>query len=68
MLTTHYIGICKKMRENSRIANYKMEVLENPLKYTYRMKRGISKIKGAILVLEDMEYPAEILDAIRNCE
>jgi DNA mismatch repair ATPase MutS len=65
MLTTHYTGICKKMRENPRISNYKMEVIEQPLKYTYRMKRGISKIKGAILVLEDMKYPAEILDAIR---
>ncbi len=66
MLTTHYTGICKKMRENPRISNYKMEVIEQPLKYTYRMKHGISKIKGAILVLEDMKYPAEILDAMRG--
>jgi len=34
--------------------------------YTYRMKRGISKIKGAVRVLKDMDYPKEIIDFIEK--
>ena len=34
--------------------------------YTYKMKKGISKIKGAIRVLKDMDYPKEIIDSIEN--
>jgi DNA mismatch repair ATPase MutS len=30
--------------------------------YTYKMKPGISKKKGALRVLKDMNYPAEIIE------
>ena len=50
--------------------NYKMDVIEDTekgkVKYTYLMKKGISKIQGAILILEDMCYPKEILDEMRK--
>jgi hypothetical protein len=50
--------------------NYKMDVEHNPesghVKYTYKMKKGISKIQGAILILEEMKYPCEIIDEIKN--
>ena len=36
------------------------------IKYTYQMKKGISKVQGALLILEDMNYPNEILDSIKN--
>ena len=29
--------------------------------YKYKLKKGISHIKGAIRVLKDMNYPPEIL-------
>ena len=41
-----------------------MQVLINEdgsFDYTYKMKKGISNIKGGIRVLKDMEYPEEIL-------
>ena len=31
-------------------------------KYTYLMQKGISKLKGGLKVLSDMNYPQEILD------
>jgi hypothetical protein len=34
--------------------------------YTYKMKRGISEIKGALRVLKDMEYPEEIINTIES--
>jgi hypothetical protein len=69
ILTTHYITICKKFRKSLQIQNYKMDVEnldDGGLKYTYKMKKGISKIEGAVKILEQMEYPGEILDIIRN--
>jgi DNA mismatch repair ATPase MutS len=41
-----------------------MDVIETPnkLEYTYKVKNGISYINGAIHVLKEMNYPAEIID------
>ena len=64
MLTTHYIKICKKFLKYDSVENFKMVVheLENgEFYYTYQMKKGISKIKGAAQVMKDMEYPEEII-------
>jgi DNA mismatch repair ATPase MutS len=42
-----------------------VQVLENgDFYYTYKIKKGISKIKGAIRVMKDMKYPSEIIDAM----
>jgi hypothetical protein len=63
ILTTHYTALCKKMRKsNPRVCNYKMEaeVVDDRLSYTYRLKRGISYIEGAVYILKDMNYPEEI--------
>jgi hypothetical protein len=68
MLTTHYVDICKKFKKSECIQNYKMlvENRENgSLKYTYKMKKGISKIQGAIKILEQMNYPDEIIDSVK---
>jgi DNA mismatch repair ATPase MutS len=36
-------------------------------KYTYKLEKGISSVKGGIKVLRDMNYPDEILnDSIRS--
>ena len=59
------------MKKSDRIQNYKMEVENLPdgsLKYTYRMKKGISKIQGAVKILQQMNYPTEILNTISECK
>lgn len=64
MLTTHYIKICKHFKNSSNMCNYKMVVDVLPdgnFDYKYKMKKGISKLKGGVRVLKDMNYPAEIL-------
>ena len=70
ILTTHYVKLCKKMKKAKRVQNYKMVVEKDPktkaLKYTYQIKKGISKIQGAISILENMLYPKEILDDVRG--
>ena len=75
VLTTHYVSVCSKLKKTKalkgRILNYKMEVLLdqdglNGIQYTYKIKEGISKVQGAVHILEDMNYPEEILESVRK--
>ena len=64
MLTTHFIKVCEKLKENKNITNYHMDVTKqnNKIKYKYLLKEGISKVKGGLNVLYDMNYPREIIE------
>lgn len=67
ILTTHYFKICKFFKANEKVKNYMMKVdVENngEFIYTYKLKKGISTLKGGIRVLKDLEYPEEILKEI----
>lgn len=69
ILTTHYVSICKKFKKSNKITNYKMDVsilTDGTFNYTYKIKKGISKIKGGVRVLKDLEYPTEIIHMIEN--
>jgi len=33
--------------------------------YTYKLKKGISKVKGGIKVLKDLNYPKEIINELK---
>ena len=63
LLTTHYIKLCKKLAKNDRIQNFNMNTVKknDTFEYTYKLINGISKIKGGMKVLKDMNYPKEIL-------
>ena len=39
----------------------KIENIDGDFKYTYKMEKGISDVKGGIKVLKDLDYPAEII-------
>jgi DNA mismatch repair ATPase MutS len=43
MLTTHYVKLCKRLRTNKEVTNYKMKtfVTDDKLKYTYELDKGI---------------------------
>jgi hypothetical protein len=68
ILTTHFEKLCKRIHKSKhmRIANRKMEafVTGNDIKFTYKLKDGYSKIKGAKLILIQMEFPDEIVNAM----
>jgi hypothetical protein len=69
ILTTHYFSICKRFLKSDRVQNYKMvvNVLEDgTFDYTYKIKKGISKIKGGVRILKDMNYPDEIINTIEK--
>jgi len=69
ILTTHYMKVCEELETNDTIVNYHMKVNfhdNNDFQYTYLLSEGISKTKGGIKVLKDMNYPKEILETINQ--
>jgi hypothetical protein len=66
LLTTHFTKVCRKLEKTKTIINYKMltEKENNDLIYKYSLVEGISDIKGGLIVLKQMNYPKEIIDAV----
>jgi hypothetical protein len=64
LLTTHYMKLCKKLAKNKNIKNYNMKTIKKSetFLYTYLLEEGISEVRGGIKVLQDMNYPKEILE------
>ena len=64
LLTTHYVKLCKKLAKNNKIENFNMKTVKknDNFSYTYELEKGISKVKGGLKVLSDMDYPKEILE------
>tara|TARA_A100001015_G_scaffold184563_1_gene205360 strand:- start:470 stop:2146 length:1677 start_codon:yes stop_codon:yes gene_type:complete len=67
MITTHYVDLCKKL-ENNKTKNYSMKINKkgSNIEYTYKLKKGISKIKGGIQVLEQLNYPKIIVNSTKD--
>ena len=63
ILTTHFIDLCEKFDNHKNINNFYMNASldDNKMNYTYKIKSGISKIKGGIQVLRELGYPEEII-------
>ena len=39
---------------------------KSDFEYTYKLKKGISKVKGGIKVLKDLNYPKEIINDFKT--
>ena len=71
IMTTHYVSVCEKWKGSDKpIYNYRMGVSNTTeggsYKFTYQIERGISRIQGALQILEEMDYPEDILNIIRD--
>ena len=64
--TTHFFQLCKHLQKEKKIVNVHMHTEKkddsDDFIYHYRMKKGISTVRGGIKVLKDMKYPNEILE------
>ena len=69
ILTTHYHKLCKKL-DKSVAKNHHMEIEKDEdtgdFKCTYKIKKGVSRVKGGLKVLKDLEYPEEIIKNIED--
>lgn len=63
MLTTHYVELCENLDKKSFISNKHMSIDDsnNNIKYLYKLENGISKYKGGVQVLKNLDYPKELI-------
>ncbi len=65
MITTHYVQLCEllKNKKIKQIENKNMDasIVNDIPKYNYKLVDGISRIKGGISVLKQLDYPSQIL-------
>jgi len=63
LLTTHFIKLCELFNDTKNIENHNMKttMIEDTPKYSYKLTKGISQIKGGISVLQNLGYPDEII-------
>jgi hypothetical protein len=76
LLTTHYTKLCELLQtEHVQNMHMKIELCENEhqhkdghsgIKYLYKLDKGISSIKGGIKVLQDLNYPQDIINSTRD--
>ena len=68
VITTHFLDLCKRLQSDTRIKNCHMETenIDSNIKYKYKLKNGISSIRGGTKVLHDLNYPKEILFNAEN--
>lgn len=68
LLTTHFIRLCNLLDKDKDIENCSMKtVINNDIpNYYYKIQEGISKVKGGITVLKEINYPQEILKNSRE--
>ena len=66
VLTTHYTKLCKKLNKQNNNFYMKVNTNSSDFEYTYKIKKGISKVKGAMKVLKDLNYPENIIINMKN--
>jgi DNA mismatch repair ATPase MutS len=59
VLTTHFNTLCQALDKHKDIQNCHMEVSEDFVA-SYKLKKNISQVKGALKILSDMNFPKEI--------
>ena len=73
-LTTHYVSICDEWTDSTetkrKVENYQMVVVQTETRNipTYKIAPGISYIEGAIGILEDMNYPDEMIAMVKESQ
>jgi energy-coupling factor transporter ATP-binding protein EcfA2 len=69
LLTTHFIEVCRNLKENATIVMKHMKTTkhQNKLNYTYKLANGLSTIHGGIHVLMEMDYPMDIIKNAKLC-
>ena len=63
IITTHFLNICNQLEIEQMNKNYHMNVniKNDSFEYTYKLKPGISSIKGGVQVLQDLNFPESII-------
>ena len=68
IITTHFLDLCRRLDTDGNMSNRHMAIDSNEdgFKYTYKLSSGMSNVKGGVKVLNDLEYPDEIVSGTRE--
>ena len=68
LLTTHFDKLCKLLNKNDKIINMRMKanIKDNKPHYYYKIEKGISKIRGGITVLRELQFSNDIVKNAEN--
>jgi len=65
LLTTHFIDLANKMKNNSKIVNKKMsssfDKTTQKMTYNYKLVDGVNEERGGVYILKEMNYPKDII-------
>jgi hypothetical protein len=64
ILTTHYTKLCRKLKKENNCYCMNVVKKDNDFVYTYKIKKGVSKVKGAQKVLKDLAFPENIINGM----
>ena len=64
IMTTHFLELCTRLGSHKRIANRHMDARcgENGMEYTYKLEKGVSRVRGGVEVLRGLNYPAKVVE------
>ena len=65
IMTTHFLELCGRLDSHKRVKNCHMEAKcgESGMEYTYKLGKGVSRVKGGVEVLKELSYPAKVVCA-----
>lgn len=68
ILTTHFMKICNLLKKDSKVENCHMKTTQqnDTLTYFYKMILGVSKIRGGISILRQLNYPDTLISTAKN--
>ena len=68
VLTTHFVDVCEKLDLDDNIINLHMgtKISGGKISYKYKVDKGISKIKGGLEILKDLNYPENLINKANN--
>ena len=68
IITTHFLDLCRRLDTDNKMSNRHMAIDAEGegFKYTYKLSSGMSNVRGGVKVLNDLEYPDEIISGTRE--
>ena len=68
IITTHFLDLCRRLDSDEKMSNRHMAINSegDGFKYTYKLSSGMSNVRGGVKVLNDLEYPDEIVIGTRE--
>jgi DNA mismatch repair ATPase MutS len=69
LLTTHFLELCHKLDDLGNVSNCQMSTKvsdDDTFVYEYKLKKGISEIKGGLKILKGLDYPEAILSKAKE--